>query len=290
MRRIYFLLLAFGLSFFGYAQLHYFQLVLENSNIGYEVFAGCQGCGFESNDEGLNAIFQTHNVIYYQNSPIYSTDFEDLYNATLLGACNGCDINLLTQDLNDYDSVIRIASSTNENDFLFNHGLSLNLVDNSIGIPNGVASGIVTTNDASLNQIFSDFNVSDYQLVNEGSSFERFDLFCDCDAVLLQQELDALSTTVSFTERLYMGVVLSTEEEQLTQVNIYPNPFTDKVIIKTNKTIQSVLLFDILGKQVYKSSSISDFEDFSSSLKAGVYLLEVSTSNGESVTKKLIKA
>ena len=43
-------------------------------------------------------------------------------------------------------------------------------------------------------------------------------------------------------------------------------------------------------KQVYKSTSIIDFESFTSSLKPGVYLLKLMTTEGESITKKLIKA
>ena len=288
MKHLYVFLLVVSLNYFGYAQFHEFQLVLVDSNIGSELYVGCEGCGNASNDEGLNNIFQNHNVGYYQSAYVYSSFLEDLNEAINVGSCNGCDINQLIQDLNEYDSVIQIASITNE-DYFFNHGLSLKLVNDSIGIPIGETNGVISTNNSDLNQIFTDFNVSTYQLVDSGTSYERFELFCNCDAMLLKQELEMISSIVLSTEYMYMSVLLSIQDDIETKVNIHPNPFKDKVSVEFNKPLENILLFDILGKQVYESSSIVDFESFTLTLKSGVYLLKLVTSNGETMTKKLIK-
>ena len=80
------------------------------------------------------------------------------------------------------------------------------------------------------------------------------------------------------------------EEENKTKANIFPNPFKYKISVEINKPLESIKLYDILGKSIYKSSSLSDFENFSSTLNSGVYLLKLLTEDGESLTKKLIKS
>ncbi|WP_299128886.1 T9SS type A sorting domain-containing protein [uncultured Winogradskyella sp.] len=186
--------------------------------------------------------------------------------------------------------MILIASSDPEDDSLFNHGLSLSLVDNSNGMATGEDNGTVTTNNADLNQIFSDYNVSYYELVNEGTSYERFELFCNCDAELLKQELDALSSVVSSTELMFLVVLLSLDEQSKAKVKIYPNPYKHKVTIDFDKPIIALEIYDITGKSVYESQSISNFENFSQTLESGVYLLKIKTESEESITKKLVKS
>ncbi|MBL86131.1 MAG: hypothetical protein CMO82_05660 [Winogradskyella sp.] len=289
MKHLYFFLGLFFINYFGFAQYHQFQLVLVDSNVGSEVYLGCAGCSQESNDEGLNNIFQNHNVTCYQTAYVYSDTPNDLYGSIHIGGCDGCNIAQLVQDLNNYDSVIMIASEDYE-EYSFNHGLNLTLVDDTIGTPIGENNGVVTTNNTNLNQIFTNFNVSYYTIANAGTSYENYELFCNCDATLLKQELDMLSTIVLSTDYMSMGVVLSTEESQMTHVSIHPNPFKDKISIKINKAIESIEIYDILGKSIYKSSSVSELENYSSTLKSGVYLLKITTKDGNTMTKKLIKS
>lgn len=289
MRCLYVVLVLFSFNYFAYAQFHQFQLVLVDSNVGSEDFVGCEGCSYESNDDGLNTIFQNHDVGYYQRAYVYSGAFVDSGKAVYVGSCDSCDMNQLVSDLNDYDTVIQIASSTNI-DSWFNHGLALNLTNDSVGVATGESNGVVTTNDASLNQIFEDYNVSYYHLVVSGTSYKRYELFCNCDANSLKQELDSLTSVVSSTELLFMSMLLSIDEEIKTKISIYPNPFKTKVSIYINKPISTIEVYDSLGKSIYESSSISHFEEFSSTLKTGVYLLKLVTNDGESLTKKLIKS
>ncbi|MEO1033731.1 MAG: T9SS type A sorting domain-containing protein [Bacteroidota bacterium] len=291
MRPFYTFLIIIGFNWLSYAQFHNFQLILVDSSIGSALFAGCEGCSNESNDEGLNIIFQDHNVGYYQNAYVYSSPSEDLMLAIYIGSCDSCDIDQLVADLNAYSGVILIASSYSiEDDYYFNHGLSLSLVDETIGVPIGEVSGVITTNNADLNQIFTDNNVSYYELVNVGTSYERFELFCNCDVIVLKQELDQLSAVVSSTELLPMIVLLSIHEEIEATTNIHPNPFKNRVSIEVNKPVGRIALYDILGKSIYESSSIRHFEEFSLTLQPGVYVLRLITITGESLTKKLIKS
>jgi hypothetical protein len=85
--------------------------------------------------------------------------------------------------------------------------------------------------------------------------------------------------------------VLSAEEYKLENQNlsIYPNPAKDKISIYSDSTVEKVLVYNIFGKLVYKSSKDSknltvDISNFSK----GIYLVKV-FSGGFSKTKKIVK-
>jgi uncharacterized repeat protein (TIGR02543 family) len=76
------------------------------------------------------------------------------------------------------------------------------------------------------------------------------------------------------------------EEQNLT---IYPNPAKDKIRISSSSNVDKVLVYNIFGKLVYKSSKNSntltvDISNFSK----GIYLVKV-FSGGFSKTKKIVK-
>lgn len=72
-------------------------------------------------------------------------------------------------------------------------------------------------------------------------------------------------------------------------INIYPNPATNQITIQSDTKIQSVFVYDIMGKIVI------NFENFQNetlflpdNLKTGMYIISVQTDNGESMHKLLI--
>ncbi|WP_248724111.1 DM13 domain-containing protein [Seonamhaeicola sp. ML3] len=74
-------------------------------------------------------------------------------------------------------------------------------------------------------------------------------------------------------------------------VKVYPNPASDKITIDNSTQLPvSVSIFSILGKEILKTEnfSISNKKINLSSLKAGVYLLRV-TSDNKTYTSRLIK-
>jgi hypothetical protein len=71
-------------------------------------------------------------------------------------------------------------------------------------------------------------------------------------------------------------------------VQVYPNPSTDLIQIKAEQAIQ-VMVFDLLGKMVYQSTTENQVQNISVTEWApGVYTYRVFTANGMS-TGKLIK-
>ena len=84
--------------------------------------------------------------------------------------------------------------------------------------------------------------------------------------------------------------VLGTNDFELNDFSVSPNPTRDNWIVKTNnQIINSVVVFDILGKQVLKlTPNSSEVIIDATELNNGVYLTKITTSNG-SKTVKLIK-
>ena len=81
---------------------------------------------------------------------------------------------------------------------------------------------------------------------------------------------------------------LGVNQNALSQVSIFPNPTSDILNLKTpsNVEVNSVALFDILGKRVninYSNETIN-----MSALSQGIYILKVETSAG-SLTQKIVK-
>ena len=82
--------------------------------------------------------------------------------------------------------------------------------------------------------------------------------------------------------------VLSVNNNVLAQVGVYPNPTTGILNIQTpsNVTVDSVAVFDILGKKVNADYSNNAID--MTSLSQGIYLLKVETSAGV-LTQKIVK-
>lgn len=77
---------------------------------------------------------------------------------------------------------------------------------------------------------------------------------------------------------------LSTNDVELSQVKAFPNPTENVWNITTNsQNIQSIALYDVLGKQVFASQPNSSEVTISSEkLSNGLYFAKVKTVNGES--------
>ncbi|WP_405564516.1 T9SS type A sorting domain-containing protein [Polaribacter sp. Asnod6-C07] len=72
------------------------------------------------------------------------------------------------------------------------------------------------------------------------------------------------------------------------ELNVYPNPAKEFVTISTLEKIDHVEVFNLLGKQVIKTSKLNNNILDVSSLSKGVYLLKL-TSGDSVATRKLIK-
>lgn len=82
--------------------------------------------------------------------------------------------------------------------------------------------------------------------------------------------------------------VLGVTDNSLVDIKVYPNPSSDKIFIdSTNKFIDQVVIYDILGKQLFsKHENVKEVDI--SHLQNGMYFLRIATDNGELI-KKIIK-
>jgi len=283
MKHIYFFIFIF-INISTYAQQHQIQIELVDENVGYSLTVGGQYSN-ESNDAGLNLIFQNHNVTSYEM--VYGYTNETMMDKLGVVSCEDCDVEQFLQDLTNYNSVINYVDIFSGD--VLSNGLVLNLVDNNVGSFVSYSNEIAVTNDGGLNQIFSDYNVRLYENVNVGTSYEQYELVCNCDANLLKQELDSYSTVVSITDYVYASFLLLTADIESQGVKIYPNPFTNTINLDTVTPIKTIEVYNILGKRVHVSSKTRNFENFAPTLTRGIYLLKIINQNGQTSTKKLIK-
>src|SRR5690625_184147 len=84
------------------------------------------------------------------------------------------------------------------------------------------------------------------------------------------------------------GTTLSVEDfETASNIDIYPNPATDRFYVKVNNNAQ-VEVFSIIGKKVVQTQVADQNTAVSiQNLKAGVYIIKI-TQDGATTTKKLI--
>lgn len=109
----------------------------------------------------------------------------------------------------------------------------------------------------------------------------------------------ATVTTLTFAVRAYNGgnvsfdqfsvedLTLGVKDNAIAGLNIYPNPVTNgKFFISTDANAEkSVAIFDVLGKQVVKTTATESVNV--SNLKAGVYIVKI-TEEGKTATRKLV--
>jgi hypothetical protein len=96
------------------------------------------------------------------------------------------------------------------------------------------------------------------------------------DSIIKQNYINALPSSISELEK--------------SGLTIYPNPFTNKILIKSKKPIQSIRLINFEGKVVLNSEAKETQTELSTeNLPKGIYLLEIEMEAGEVYRQTLIK-
>lgn len=73
-----------------------------------------------------------------------------------------------------------------------------------------------------------------------------------------------------------------------TELTIYPTVVSESFSIITEASVQQVKVYNAVGQQVLSLGNVEDIVNISN-LNSGVYLVAVTTDNGASITKKIIK-
>jgi 6-phosphogluconolactonase (cycloisomerase 2 family) len=89
----------------------------------------------------------------------------------------------------------------------------------------------------------------------------------------------------AYTTIVFSMNSLSTNQNTLTQLNLYPNPTTGDLYLSTN-TDKNIKIYDMIGNKVI-DKDITNFLD-TSNLSTGVYLCEIIEGENK-LTKKIVK-
>lgn len=283
------LLLLFSASF-GFSQVTAIEIKLVDASVGASNFNGANSGTTESNDPGLNALFQNYNVSSYMGKyghlyPPFDGRFTEIF-------CEQSQITQLTNDLLAYSSVVENARITYY-ESPFNDCLYSEITTLGIGIPIGFNNETVVTNDDGLNQIFEDFNVYFYELSFPGGTSDllqkTYSVVCNCNNIELKVALDNYDNVINHTEYVSPSYLLNNDAFEKPNSVIAPNPFSNTFSIKTEETISNYLLIDSIGKQILNTKSKNELDVTTSQLNHGVYILNLQFENGKSAQYKLIK-
>ena len=96
------------------------------------------------------------------------------------------------------------------------------------------------------------------------------------------------SGTVVIEEIIFSSESLSTASVNLISVKLYPNPSNGLITIDSPLRIQDIKAINLLGQVMINQETNSNTLDISS-LKAGIYILEINQENGVISTKRFIK-
>jgi hypothetical protein len=85
--------------------------------------------------------------------------------------------------------------------------------------------------------------------------------------------------------------ILSVKFEGIgTNLSVYPNPSTDRLIVPDHKTVSEIVMSNLNGNTVYKSSSFAGGSGLIDviSLAKGLYIVKVTRQNGSIATSKVV--
>lgn len=168
--------------------------------------------------------------------------------------------------------VIRSPNASSGNDYY---------VFNSVG-----GSSYIGVLNANVEVLWMTFTPSDGN--SEARLFENdIDPDSSADGMLgINAKSDFYVITIAGANNEFAGnEVLGLDTEELSELSIYPNPTKDKVKIVSNNPIDTVEVYDILGKKVKQLEGMSEINV--SDLNSGIYLLKIWIGN-KVQTKKIV--
>ena len=255
-------------SVYGGAKYEYANQIIELDNGNY-VFSGATNSlsAFEDQDYYIKGLSSNGDAIweFTITNGMSASDDEDAFSIIQL------------QNNNVLISGYSKTGGNNKNVVFFEL--------TSSGVWTGVSSVLGNSDDDYIKSITTGSNGN---IIGTGSTFSFGDgmedvLFVRLDTIYGEQ--DFLST--SFTDNAPISI---REENSFNEIGVSPNPVKHRfeIISESNLIIESIIIVDITGRNVFSQINGTKFIDISS-LKNGVYLVKVLFENSESYQVKIIK-
>jgi photosystem II stability/assembly factor-like uncharacterized protein len=234
------------------------------------------------------------NVIFVsRGSSLFKTSDGGATNWTSLSGFSG-DINSIAIHPIDANKVA-IATTGSQKVYVSDDG---GATWNSIllDLPNFSAQALVWEDNGN-DGLYLGMNYGVYYTDNTMSVWQPFSINLP-NVIISELEINTVTNEIyaaTYGRGLWKSVVydttLSADSIELSNVEMHPNPATDKLNITLKKPSQlQVVVFDALGKVVYREHNKQVNATYSlnvSHLNQGVYFVKIQTQNG-AVTKKLI--
>jgi len=99
------------------------------------------------------------------------------------------------------------------------------------------------------------------------------------------------STSDEFTGSINVSTLSSVEQKQIEDFNVFPNPITETATIKTQQSITTFKMFDILGNVVRYVENVHDnfMAINKNELESGIYFIELKIGETTQIKKVIIK-
>jgi len=286
MKKITFLIVF--ISIFGYAQTPItdaniktaVDLFFSNPSAAYSVYGNISDWDV-SKVTDMSRLFT--NRIYF-NSDISAWDVSSVTNMRYMFG----QAFLFNQDIGDWDtSNVTDMSATFENAITFNGDISawdVSSVNNMYGMFYGARE---------FNQDIGAWDVSsvtEMRLLFRGATYFYQDIssWCVTNIAAEPYEFSFESVLVYHPKKLIWGTcpTASIEDQNLTNISIYPNPTNNTLFISGNETPITVAIYNVLGKEVLSVKNTNNINV--QALPSGVYVIRISDGVGQT-NRKFIK-
>jgi PKD repeat protein len=150
---------------------------------------------------------------------------------------------------------------------------------------------------------FSNFSIGDineyqWDFENDGiiDSYDEFPthIYQDTGYYSVKLSVVGQDSTNTFIKENYIHVIDTitiTPDLNYKEINIFPNPFNDRISIETRPEYKKIVIYDLNGKNHYVKTIGQGNKTETIDLKKldkGIYILKIKT-NGQDLTKKIIK-
>lgn len=92
------------------------------------------------------------------------------------------------------------------------------------------------------------------------------------------------------TSQMMTDLVSGVNQNEVQEIEIYPNPANDRVNIRANSEISLVKVYNHVGQLVYETAARSNIVNLNTSeFGSGMYIFKIETENGMTVESVIIK-
>ncbi len=124
---------------------------------------------------------------------------------------------------------------------------------------------------------------------NEGYKVKQWTVNGDILESLTGNEYTHDNLQEAITVSVEFETVTNITSESFSNLNVYPNPFSEHITISNAEYIDKVVITNLVGQQVMDIKLNGETEINTNELSEGVYLVTFVANNGEKLVKKMIK-